>query len=192
MTNLLSADQITVLGGPSTIDVNLDFGPTGQRGSFWFVGNGNPNSPSTTIGQTPKIFDMYINLDNADTEYLSLYQYQNGVGSNSWVKLVNLIPNIFSKNLAVEFNAGNTSIKIPLISILPQQMVGSAVVTNFNVQHSIVNSVNPISSTLNILNIIEDNGVLSLNISLSAIQYNGSSWENLTGQRTVHLFISVV
>jgi hypothetical protein len=43
---LVTADDITVLGGPSSITVDLDFGPQGQRGSQIFTGSGQPNNPN--------------------------------------------------------------------------------------------------------------------------------------------------
>jgi hypothetical protein len=192
MANLLSNSDITVLGGPSEVTVNLDFGPTGQRGSYWIVGNGDPNDPNTQIGQTPQIQDMYINLDTANDEYLSVYQYQAGLGSNSWVKLLNLIPNIFSSNIISEFSAGSTTINLPLISIVPQSNTGNLTSDNFNLQHSIVNNAHPLASSLNVGDIVTDNGIQVLPITILATQYAEGAWEDLSGQKTVHLFISVV
>jgi hypothetical protein len=40
---LLSNDDITVLGPPNTVEVLVDIGPTGTRGSQVFVGIGDPN-----------------------------------------------------------------------------------------------------------------------------------------------------
>lgn len=192
MANLLSNEDITVLGGPSEITVNLDFGPTGQRGSYWIVGNGNPNNSNTVIGQTPQVQDIYLNLDSENGEYLSVYQYQTGIGTTSWVKLVNLIPKIFSKNLMVDFVDGLASINISLVEIVPAEIVGSTVSTDFNVQHSIVNAGSPVASSLSIDGIIIDNGLQVLSMDIKASQLQEGAWENLTGQHSVHLFISMV
>ena len=56
---LISTDNITVVGPPNTIEVLVDIGPAGTRGSQTFVGVGNPNS--VNIGQTPLLNDLYIN-----------------------------------------------------------------------------------------------------------------------------------
>jgi hypothetical protein len=191
MTNLLATDNITVLGGPSTISVDLDFGPTGQRGSYWIVGNGNPNSPSTQIGQTPLIQDMYLDVDPSDEEYLSVYQYQNQTGTNTWVKLFNLIPSIRSKNILTTFAAGESTIDLPLIDIVPQENIGTVTVNSFNVQHSIVNTGFPVASGLSIIDIVTDNNIQVLRLQVSA-QYFEGTWKNLSGEKTVHLFISMV
>ena len=56
---LLNTDDVVVLGPPETINVQVDIGPTGQRGSQVFVGSGDPNV--VDIGQTPIYNDLYIN-----------------------------------------------------------------------------------------------------------------------------------
>lgn len=192
MTNLLSNEDITVLGGPAQINVDLDFGPTGQRGSYWIVGNGNPNSQNTQIGQTPQIQDMYLNLDSENGEYLSVYQYQSGIGSTSWIKLVNLIPKIFSKNVTANFVNGIATINISLIDIVPSDIIGSIVATDFNIQHSLINTGFPIASGLSISGIIIDNGLQVLSLEITASKLQQGAWENLSGQQSVHLFISLV
>lgn len=49
---LLSSDELTVLGGPAEISVDVDFGPQGDRGSLMFVG---PDKPQDfTFSRNPK------------------------------------------------------------------------------------------------------------------------------------------
>jgi hypothetical protein len=192
MANLLSNEDVTVLGGPASISLDLDFGPTGQRGSYWIVGNGSPNDPDTEIGQTPQVQDMYLNLDAAEAEYLSVYQYQTGIGTTSWIKLFNLIPKIFSKNVAVDFVNGVATINVSLIEIVPQEQLGTVVDTDFNVQHAVVNTGTPVASGLAVNGIEIDNGLQVLRLQVTASHQNEGTWESISGQHTVHLFISVV
>ena len=56
---LLNTEDVVVLGPPQTIDVLVDIGPQGTRGSQIFVGVGDPNS--VEIGQTIRLNDLYIN-----------------------------------------------------------------------------------------------------------------------------------
>ena len=66
---LLDNDDITVLGPPETLELLIDIGPEGARGSQIFVGVGNPNTEE--IGQTPLLNDLYINTSpGADYGYL--------------------------------------------------------------------------------------------------------------------------
>lgn len=187
---LLATEDITVLGGPTSISVDLDFGPQGERGSLIFVGNGNPNL--NEIGQTPNIFDLYINIDPNDEEYLFQYQYQNISSVNTWTKILKLIPNTYSSNIVRTFTDGVTSvINIPLINIIPAEQVGLVTSSNFNIQHSIVGS-NPVASSVSVGDVIAVDGILSLPITINAAEYASASWSPLSGTKTIHLFINVV
>jgi hypothetical protein len=185
---LLSSEDITVFGGPSSLNVEVDFGPTGERGSQIFVGYGKPNL--TEIGQVPSLLDLYINLLVSDDEYLYLYQYQNVSGINTWEPIIDLIPNLYSVNFQKTFTDGSTTILIPLVSIDPSAVGLDS--SNFNIQHSIVNNTNPVSSSLSVGSIIDDSGILCLPISINAIEYSGTSWSNLSGSKNVHILITVV
>lgn len=191
---LLSSDDITVLGGPSQISVDIDFGPEGQRGSQIFVGLGNPNLITTTIGQDPIIFDMYINIDSTDSDdYLFMYQYQNVSGTNTWVKLFRLLSNYYSFNSLRTFSDGQVTINVPLINIVPLSNIANYSSEDFNIQYTISGGSNPISSSISIASILElPGGQFSLPITISAIEYDGSAWVNLSGEKTIHMLINVV
>jgi hypothetical protein len=187
MPDIYSTDDITVLGGPSKISVDLDIGPTGKRGSYWFVGNGFPN----TAELSPNLLDMYINVDPQDESYLFLYQYQNADGVNSWRQILKIIPNFTSKSVVSDFIGGNAQIIIPLISIVPEDLVATVTIDKINVQKSIVNDL-PIITTVKSLEIITDNQVRALKIIVNAIELNNSNWVEVVGQKVVELLISVV
>jgi len=190
---LLTADDITVLGGPSSITVDLDFGPEGQRGSQIFTGSGQPNNPNNDIyDQSLEIFDLYINTLVGDSEYLYMYQYINSNGSNTWVPVVKLIPNIYSKNIEKVFVDGSTTINVKLVDIVSGSLVSSLESTNFNVQASINNLGNPVATTISLGTVAIVAGFRSLPITITAVEYDGTSWANLDGTRVVNLLITVV
>ena len=190
---LVTADDITVLGGPSSITVDLDFGPQGQRGSQIFTGSGQPNNPNNDIyDQSLEIFDLYINTLVGDSEYLYMYQYINSNGSNTWVPVVKLIPNIYSKNIEKVFVDGSTTINVKLVDIVSGSLVSSLESTNFNVQASINNLGNPVATTISLGTVAIVAGFRSLPITITAVEYDGTSWENLDGTRVVNLLITVV
>jgi hypothetical protein len=191
---ILSSDDLTVLGGPSVVSVDVDFGPTGDRGSQIFVGNGNPNI--VEIGQTPKIFDLYINLLSSDEEYLNYYQYQNVDGVPVWVRLFDLVPFSKSNKTQRDFTDGVASFTIPVSNIVSNIGIESLTSSNFNVQYSIYGE-NPIASsiTLGDPSLILD--VLSLPITITASEYLlvGESlvWQPLNDEsRLIDLFITMV
>jgi hypothetical protein len=190
---ILSSDDLTVLGGPSVVSVDVDFGPTGDRGSQIFVGNGNPNV--IEIGQTPKIFDLYINLLSSDPEYLNYYQYQNVDGTNVWVRLFSLVP--FSKSNKEErtFTDGIATFNIPIANIVSEIDIESVSSANFNVQYS-VSGTNPIASGITVgePSLIFD--ILSLPITVNAVEYvlSGETliWQPIDEDRLIDLFITMV
>jgi hypothetical protein len=187
MTEIYSSDQITVLGGPSKISVDLDIGPTGKRGSYWFVGNGFPNTEELS----PNLLDMYINVDPQDESYLFLYQYQNADGINSWRQILKIIPNFTSKTIVSDFVNGNAQIIVPLISIVPEDLVATITIDKINIQKSMVNEL-PIITTIKSLEIITDNQVRALKIVVNAVELNLDMWVEVVGQKAVDLLISVV
>lgn len=190
---LVGAIEVTTLGGPSSVTVGLDFGPEGERGSYYLVGNGNPNDPNTVIGATPKLFDMYLNLGTSDPEdYLFLYQYKYVNGSNVWVKLVKLIPNTYSESVTRIFDTGSVTFYIPVANIVSLSLIPNVTSSNFNIQHSVINNSDPVVSTLIVGDIVTTGGIVSLPITVKAKELVGSSWSDLDGSYRLDLFISVV
>ena len=102
---VLSNDDLTVLAGPSTVELLVDIGPTGTRGSKFFVGVGNPNA--VTIS-TKILNDLYIN-SAPGSDYGYLYQYVSEPGGDTWVEVLKLNPTIYSKLHTVTFISGSSS-----------------------------------------------------------------------------------
>jgi hypothetical protein len=187
---LIASEDLTVLGGPESISLDLDFGPAGQRGSQIFVSNGKPNL--VQIGQTPNVFDLCINTLTSDDEYLYMYQYQNISGSNTWTPLFKIIPNIYSTNRTVTFVDGEITINVPVRRIIPESLIGSITASKFNVQHSISGNSNPVSSSISISTITSSTGGdMVLPVTIKAIEYSSGIWSNLGSTATVHLLISL-
>ena len=180
---LLSNDDLTVLGSPETVELLVDFGPQGTRGTQFFVGIGDPNV--INIGQTPLLNDLYINIAPG-VDYSYLYQYISQPGGYTWVKVLKTNPVLYSKAHLVSFSSGDGQIQIPLSNIVSS---GGASLTadNFNVQYSILGS-NPIAAAVSIPAISSN----TLTINLKGVEYDGSSWSNLSGNKTVQLFISIM
>jgi hypothetical protein len=182
---VLSNDDLTVIAGPSTIELLIDIGPSGTRGNKFFVGVGNPNL-DTLI--TPILNDMYINsAPGADYGYL--YQYISEPGGNSWVEVLKLNPTIYSKLHTVTFAsgtsayAGNGSIVIPITDI---STANGLTAENFNVQFSIQNT-KPLASSISS---IEISGT-DLVINIEASEYDGT-WGPFDAETSVHIFVSVM
>ena len=94
---LLTTDDLSVLGGPEIVNVEVDFGPSGDRGSQIFSNTGKPvigSNGLTVLAPDCQLFDLYINILATDDEYQYVYQLQNVLGTNTWVILFKLSSNI--------------------------------------------------------------------------------------------------
>jgi hypothetical protein len=182
---VLSNDDLTVLSGPETIELLVDIGPTGTRGSKVFAGVGNPNSVAIS---TKILNDLYIN-SAPGSDYGYLYQYVSEPGGDTWVEVLKIAPAIYSKIHTVTFGAGSDAdygsgmIIIPITNITSVTGLGA---NNFTVQHSIINS-KPLASSISSIAVSGSNLV----ISLEAAKYDGV-WTPLATESSVHLFVSVV
>jgi hypothetical protein len=187
---LLNTEDVVVLGPPQTIDVLVDIGPQGTRGTKFIVGSGEPNpqtSSGVLLGQTLILNDMYINVAPGEN-YGYLYQYVSQPGGNTWTSVLKINPAIYSAIETTSFSSGNASITIPIANIVT--VSGSPLTkSNFNVQYQI-EGANPIASSIEIPALA--GAGTNLVINLHASQYSGGSWSALTGSKTVHLFISIV
>lgn len=189
-TVLLSSEDLTVFGGPTTVNVEVDFGPSGSRGSYIYNLPGNPNNlVSLPSGYT--FYDMAINVGTADPEYLYMYQYVSQDGTPTWKRLFRLIPNLYNKNyISKSFTGGTAEFAINLTDIVPSEQLGNVTAENFNIQASLVNTDGPVSLSISVGEVTLSN---TLPITISVVQFDGTSWSALPDNAyTVHLSISVV
>jgi hypothetical protein len=182
---LLETQDIVVLGPPSNIDVRVDVGPKGDRGSRFFVGSGDPNVPGVVAsGQNPLIGDVFVNASTA-SKYGWLYVYVRTPSGNSWVPTLRLQPAIFSSTVSTLFVDGQSQIGIPISNIVSD--VNVLDVEKYIVQVS-CNRSNPVAISL-ISKIIQGPSLL---ISLKAIEYSLENWINLNGAVSLDITITVI
>jgi len=181
---LLSNEDITILGPPSTIELSIDIGPQGDRGSQIFVGVGDPNT--ITIGQTVELNDMYINT-SPGPDYGYMYQYRSEPGGNVWVETLRINPTIYSKNILTTYTDGVAEITIPINEIVTASGIALEA-SNFNVQYSISHT-NPIASSMSIPELTSGENLV---IDFKAVESSSGTWSNLSGEVVTHIFISIV
>lgn len=151
-----ASSSLTVLGGPSSIKVDLDLGSPGIRGSQIFTGPGAPTDPAiqSTVfaNDEPIVNDLFINLSPSSPDYLYLYKYENVNAVLQWSKILRLIPNAVIVNPAVKFIngiahtvvnfSGNPVIikglYFPLSAFLETVDLGNLGVKDFNIQYNIL------------------------------------------------------
>lgn len=180
----VNTDDIAIIAPPDIIEVAVDIGPAGQRGSKVFVGSGDPNTKSFT--ETIYLNDLYINV-SPGTDYSYMYQYISVPGANQWETILKVNPALHARlDTTVDFTSGTSStITIPISSIVT--VTGAPLVaSDFNIQYSLQHS-NVTSSSISNVQVSGSN----LAITLKAMEYSGS-WQTLTATNVpIHLFISV-
>jgi hypothetical protein len=182
---VLNNDDVTVLAPPAIIEVLVDIGPQGTRGSQFFVGVGNPNS--VDIGQTPNLNDLYINTSPGG-ELGYLFQYRSEPGGNVWVEVLDIYPSVYSENAQVTFESGTSEVIIPVADIVT--VTGTPLVSeNFSVQYSIAHT-NPVASAMQIPALVGAGDNLVIN--LEAVEYAGAAWSALDSSVTIHFNITIV
>lgn len=184
---LLNTDELTIYGGPDTVDLLVDIGPQGQRGSKIFVGSGNPNDNPGNILETPQLNDLYIDIAASSNSYM--YQYIAEPGGNTWYAILSVAPVFFSKTYAPTFASGSATIDIPLTTI-SSNLSTSTLATALNVQYNIEHT-KPVASAIQ-KSIVEISSVKNLRITLKAVDFTSGTAADLSGAKTVQVFITLI
>lgn len=193
--SIVAVDTVTLIGGPAKVDVKLDFGPQGSRGSLILYGLGKPSTiPAEDFSFAPQLLDWYINLKTTDSEYQFLYQYQNKDGVAQWVKVFKIIPNVYNTNETVTFVDGMTLVNLR-ISNTTAPLLGAGTPA-LNAQVSLQTaSLHPISSNFAFGEPSFDQGtqeyVLPLTITAAELD-PATGWQALDSVAVANISINVI
>jgi hypothetical protein len=190
----VSSDDVKVIGGTANVNVEVDFGPQGERGNLFLVGYGDPNTVSHSV--TLQLLDFYINVQATDEDYMVLYQYVSVSGVNTWVPTGTLLTDKFSVIRQVGFVNGKTTSEVDfkVSNIAPSSLIGGLTAENFNVQCTFSDPENPIAHSITIkpLEFQAGTGDLVLPVDINAVEYSEGSWIGLNRTVYVHFLITVV
>jgi hypothetical protein len=197
---IVSSQDLTVLGGPATVNLEVDFGKQGQRGSQIFGGLGPPSLDNIPQSQTLQVGDMYINIDPNDPGYSYVSQYT----ADGWVDFFRLVPLALSVNKTLTFSEyGVASLVIPLDQYLEESVINALDADSINVQFSmespaysqlevpdiIASSITAIVISNNPLN--ETKKILTVAVSGARFDVLTNTWSTLTGECRAQFVISL-
>jgi hypothetical protein len=196
----VSSIDLTVFGGPSSIDVDVDFGTIGPRGSRFFGVIADPRLSTTPKPVDALIFDLALVVTPSAFDYLTIYQ-KVGSGSEDWEALAELFPNVYSTKQELDFVGGSASFDLVLnnvFTIEDQNYNVSRFMVQLNIEDRVNETKRPVSfSTSLAVNAVADDQVLT--VSINAIEYNTTAgpggtpaWVNISGERVVHVLATVV
>ena len=126
------------VGGPASISVSVDGGKRGQRGTYFLLSSGDPNTNLPTypypkesfinhqygesynpldalIPATPQRYDVCINLNPYDPGYLDLYYYIDGADGLKWYNTINLTPTSYPANKTIDFIDGMANFSLSAV-----------------------------------------------------------------------------
>lgn len=191
---ILDTPDIRVLGGPSIVDLELDFGRQGARGSNIYAGFGKPSTATLPSGY--QIKDLYINLDPNDDEYSCIYQYTttvvDDIAINEWVLLLRVSPSTLSINTTLDFTAGSAEYIIPLDNYFPDDILQQITESNINIQISFRNA-NQIASSISgaVISTIQNPPKTILTITIKAVSFDGTDWAVLSGSVESNMLVGL-
>lgn len=195
MTNIfVSSDDVKVIGGTANVNVEVDFGPQGERGNLFLVGYGNPNTISHVSDL--QLLDLYINVQATDEDYLVMYQYQNVSGVNTWVSTATLMTDKFSVIREVSFTNGKTTSEVDfkVSNIAPLSLIGGLTEENFNIQCTFSDPGNPIAHSITVKPLVFRSGTGDqvLPVDINAVEFSEGDWIGLNRTVYIHFLITVV
>lgn len=193
---VVSTERIIVTGGPSTVNLSLDAGPQGQRGSFIFSGQGKPTDTGITFIKPPQIFDWYLNLKQIDPDYLYMYQYVNRDGVILWEKMFKFASNQYNVTLEMVFTDGVATGDI----ILSNDMLALLIDGDYTVNTQVSIENDPTASPLPVAisfargdkTLKSGNYVFPIKVTAAEFDAATSEWASLSGTKPVHISINVI
>ena len=189
----ITSEELVVINGPTDIQLSVDFGQQGTRGTYVFVSPGNPNT--SLVGQSPNPKDLCINYLTTDSNYSYVYQYNSGIdGSYQWDPIIKLNPGIYNKNRSTIFDSdGNTVLNFEIGTITDLSTAQTLTAENFSVQFNIQES-SPIASSILVGEPYIQSGTTSymLPLTINAVKYSEGEWVALQGTKIVQISISIV
>jgi len=195
---LLSNDDLTVFGGPETINLDLDFGPTGDRGSIIIGVQGDPRQASVNnlISQEIQALDIAIDYSPSSETYKTVFQNViQPSGNPQWVELISLKSNFYSETKGPLTPINGKIVIAPInLSSIYNLSEGEISSSRFTVQYSLSSSesAGPLATNLVIKDLNTSQGFIALPLEIEGIEYLDGAWVPMTGPKYVHLFITVV
>lgn len=200
---VLDSDDLTVLGGPSSIDVELNVGATGRRGVFIFTDFVPPDSPLVSFSEPPVLFDLFLLIDPSSDNYLQMYQYLNQDGILTWVPVVQLTFNTYNTGRAVEFVNGVGEVQIDVFLLGFGKNIPLPEIENsrlyFNVQATADNE-NPVALSVETRDLVSiaatDTEVVGdlityLPVYINAAEFVNGEWVELNRTMAVNMTINL-
>ena len=182
---VLDTNELTVLGPPASIDLQVDIGAKGDEGSFIYSGSGDPNVVTGPfISREKRLGDIFFRVENN-----TFYQYISLPGGSQWEIISSVRPLIYNiiKNINFISGSGSTSILLnSFFSDAPANLTPEQISVQLTAE-----GANPAVVSLSSKGITT--GVTrSLLLEFVAAEYASGTWSDMSGSANLALTINVV
>lgn len=183
---ILNNPEISILGPPDSVNLQLDIGPQGVRGSKLYSGVGEPATNPTLTDIS--INDIYIRTDPSGSGYV--YQYLPGItGALQWTVILQMNQLVYNARESVVFSEGIGTLVIPIYYIVGnfvQSLVLSDLVVVFSPEYDKAASISLVSK-------LKINADTDIELEFIGKEYNEalSSWVDIDTSVVMNLTISV-
>lgn len=192
---LLNTPEISVIGPPATVELQLDVGSRGVRGSQIYSGFDDPNSEPPDADLLPN--DLFIRESQGQTEGY-IYQYlSDGIGGFQWEKIGSLKPSIYSdivslsSSASLSASAGIYSYQVSIAEAFSEYTATSILAENLNVQISAEFDDAPVVTSIKTKTV--NTSTNFINIDFYSIYYDSGSWSDLTDSNAkYHITMSLL
>lgn len=186
INTVVATDELTVFGPPNNIELQVDIGPEGQRGSIFFSGTGDPNS--LTFTETPKLNDLFIRTDLGGN-YGTVYKYVSVPAGNQWQSILTFQPITYNSILTASFSSGSTSLNVLLDDFYlnaPSNLQADSVSVQLTPQHEV-----PLVLSISDKSITTGTN-RNLVIDVVGAEYTSGSWSSMSGSVNIGVSLSIV
>lgn len=186
INTVVSNDDLVIYGPPSSIELQLGIGATGQRGSIFFSGTGDPNS--ITFTETPQLNDLFIRNDIGGN-YGTVYKYVSAPGGDEWQSVLDFQPINYNSVVNTTFTSGSAMITVLLDSFYqnaPSNLSADEIAIQLTPENDVplVLSISDKSITLG-----ENRNLI---IELAGVEYNSPTWSAMSGSVNIGLNLSII
>ena len=182
---VLETDDLTVLGPPASIDLQVDIGAKGDEGSYIYSGTGDPNVVTGPfVSRQERLGDIFFRVDNN-----TFYQYASLPGGSQWQIISNVRPLIYNTLENINFSSGSGSTSLLLnnfFSNAPANLTPEQLSVQLTAERE-----NPVAITLKSKG-ITSGSTRSLLLEFVAAEYESGSWQSMSGSANIAVTINVV
>jgi hypothetical protein len=187
INTVVNTDTITVLGPPSNIQLQVDIGPEGKRGSLFFSGAGDPNVLVFT--EPIQLGDLFIRTDKFGGNYGTVYKYNAVPSGNIWQETLAFQPISYNDNIDVEFEEGGGQFNLLLSSFYvnaPINLTADSIGLQILPENNVLTCVSVTNKVLT------TGSNRSLIVQMKAATFDGESWSDASGNIKINTTISII